>query len=655
MQDWQTQNAEHLSAALAWLHAVLERHAQAADPRELTPSPQHPAATVLAAPADSKFAPALVEIARCFNLSAFEQQILLLCAALELSPSLSGFCGVAQGNPQQNYPTFALALTLFDEPDWRVVMEASPLRRWQLIEVTTSPTVPLTMSPLRADMRIVGFLNGVNTLDSRLQVLVEPVPPSPKSALPASQATSAARARAAIQQGLSTVQLLGTDAASQQQVAIATAQQLGLQLYRLPAEQLPTDTRELTHLARLWERETRLLPVVLFLNGMEIEPNSASATALRHFLERCGGPCILGVRETSFGLDRNTIAIEIEKPTALEQRQTWEGCLGQGAADVAGQLASQFRLNLTDIHVIAATAVAPEGKLFPVLWRACLEKTRPTLENLAQRLEVKATWDDLVLPATETETLQQIAAQVRDRDRVYDDWGFRQKLSRGLGVSALFAGASGTGKTMAAEVIANELQLHLYRIDLSAVVSKYIGETEKNLSKLFDAAEDGGAILFFDEADALFGKRSEVKDARDRHANIEINYLLQRLEAFGGLAILATNIRSSLDTAFVRRLRFIVTFPSPGHKERLRLWQKVFPAQTPLEDLDYERLARLNLAGGNIHAVAINAAFLAARDEAAIGMAHILAAAKAEYRKLERPIGGDEFRLLAPLQTIRES
>jgi hypothetical protein len=222
------------------------------------------------------------------------------------------------------------------------------------------------------------------------------------------------------------------------------------------------------------------------------------------------------------------------------------------------------------------------------------------LDILAQRIEAKATWDDIVLPENELNLLHQIADQVERRSQVYDEWGFREKMNRGLGISALFAGESGTGKTMAAEVIANDLHLNLYRIDLSAVVSKYIGETEKNLRRLFDAAEDGGAILFFDEADALFGKRSEVKDSHDRYANIEINYLLQRMEAYRGLAVLATNMKSALDHAFLRRLRFIVNFPFPSREDRARIWQQVFPPQTPVNGVDFDHLARLNLTGGNI-------------------------------------------------------
>lgn len=249
-----------------------------------------------------------------------------------------------------------------------------------------------------------------------------------------------------------------------------------------------------------------------------------------------------------------------------------------------------------------------------------------------------------MLPPAESGLLRQIAAQVGQRGTVYESWGFAHKMSRGLGISALFAGDSGTGKTMAAEVIANDLRLNLYRIDLSAVVSKYIGETEKNLRRLFDAAEDGGAILFFDEADALFGKRSEVKDSHDRYANIEINYLLQRMEAYGGLAILATNRQSALDQAFMRRLRFVVNFPFPGAAQRKAIWQNVFPPETPTMDVDLDRLARLNLTGGHISAIALNAAFQAAQSGGKVTTPLIVECARAELRKLGRVINELEFR-----------
>jgi SpoVK/Ycf46/Vps4 family AAA+-type ATPase len=240
--------------------------------------------------------------------------------------------------------------------------------------------------------------------------------------------------------------------------------------------------------------------------------------------------------------------------------------------------------------------------------------------------------------------LRQIGAQVKHRLTVYQKWGFANKGARGLGISALFAGESGTGKTMAAEVLANDLHLDLYRIDLSAVVSKYIGETEKNLGRVFDAAEDGGAILLFDEADALFGKRGEVRDSHDRYANIEVSYLLQRMEAYRGLAILTTNMKSGLDRAFQRRLRFVVQFPFPDQQEREAIWRAIFPPAMPIDGIDCAKLAKLSEAGGNIRNIALNAAFLAAEDGAAIAMSHLLQAAHGEAAKGDRAISDAEIR-----------
>jgi SpoVK/Ycf46/Vps4 family AAA+-type ATPase len=227
---------------------------------------------------------------------------------------------------------------------------------------------------------------------------------------------------------------------------------------------------------------------------------------------------------------------------------------------------------------------------------------------------------------------------VRHRLTVYEQWGFGRPGTRGLGISALFAGASGTGKTLAAEVLASNLELDLYRIDLSSVVSKYIGETEKNLRRIFDAADEGGAVLLFDEADALFGKRSEVKDSHDRYANIEVSYLLQRMECFRGLAILTTNLRSAVDTAFLRRIRFSVQFPFPDPGQRAEIWRRSFPPEAPTEGIDIERLSQLNVAGGNIRNIALHAAFLAADDGKSVGMGHLLHAARSEYAKLEKAL-----------------
>ncbi len=261
---------------------------------------------------------------------------------------------------------------------------------------------------------------------------------------------------------------------------------------------------------------------------------------------------------------------------------------------------------------------------------------RTRLENLAQKIEPASTWADTAVPEQQLRVLRELAAYAAHRSQVSEDR--RSEIQSLPGRIALFTGANGTGKTMAAEALAGDLHLELYRIDLTRVVSKYIGETEKNLSRIFTEAAASGAILFFDEADALFGKRSEVKDSHDRYANIEVSYLLQRMEEYRGLAVLTTNLKSSLDSAFLRRLRFVVQFPFPDAAHRAAIWRAVFPPGVPTQGLDWGRLASLRVAGGNIRSIALNAAFLAADAGESVGMAHVLAATRSEYAKLERPL-----------------
>jgi hypothetical protein len=413
----------------------------------------------------------------------------------------------------------------------------------------------------------------------------------------------------------------------------------------LKQDDLPASAAEIDDLLTLCEREARLLPGALLIACGDQAP-SARVTALA---ERATLPLLVAARQP-LHLRRAVIGHDVDKPAPFEQKRLWLQALDDAGHQLHGTLdtiAAQFRLSAGTIATVAATIIADSSDqaMDDRLWHACRVGGRHRLDDLAERISPRAGWIDLVLPEPSLAVLHQIAAHVRQRIRVLDEWGFGDHGRRnGFGVSALFCGESGTGKTLAAEVLAHELRLDLYRIDLSAVVSKYIGETEKNLRRVFDAAEDSGCLLLFDEADALFGKRSEVKDSHDRYANIEISYLLQRMEAYRGVAILTTNMKTSLDRAFQRRLRFIVTFPFPDSGRREAIWRRVFPAATPLGPIDYRALARVSLSGGHIRNIALNAAFLAADESALVGMHHLLAAAHAESAKLERPLSEAETR-----------
>jgi hypothetical protein len=600
--------------------------------------------------------PALVILAGSFGLSSFERDTLLVCAAAELDPSFGALCAAVPGNGGRGYPTFALALQVLADPAWDALSPQRPLRYSRLLEVNQPGITPLTAAGLRADERIVNYIKGLNVVDERLDALLTPCLEESRHLAPSQWlVVDDVAAHLRFNPGderVPVVLLLGSDSGSKRDVASQVCAGLDRRLYRLSLDALPAPRADLETFARLWQRESLLLPVALYVDAEELESAGRDqATALQWLLSRPLGLVFVGLRERpDWGMESG-YAVTVGKPSAQEQCDAWLEALGGGVDDgaTAALLAGQFNLNLRDILAAAAQANRSPGTgpLSDKVWQASCNLTRPRLDLLAQHLEAKATWEDLVLPAEALGLLRQIATQVRGRYRVYQDWGYARKMSRGLGISALFAGESGTGKTMAAEVLANELRLALYRIDLSAIVSKYIGETEKNLRKLFDAAEQGGAILFFDEADALFGKRSEVKDSHDRYANIEINYLLQRMEAFSGIAILATNMKSAVDSAFMRRLRFIINFPFPGAAERKEMWQKALAPAVPRAGLDYERLARFSLSGGNIQSIALNAAFAAAQREGAeqsVTLPLLLSATRSELRKLDKQINEAEFR-----------
>ncbi len=635
LNHWPEANQRLLAAELACLRHRLEADEDGVRLQELE-------AAVVQAREAMPSAAAIDLLQMLFELSEFERQLLLLCCGVELEASLARACAEAQGRTNTCNATFSLALDRLPGAHWSALTPVRPLRRWHLLEVEAGPR--LVDSALRVDERVLHYVAGINLVDSRLRpLLVMHAPPSLMAAAHAGLAERIAVSLAGDGQGGELVHLDGNDPRGQQDVFATVAARLGCRAFALRAEDLPGTGESLEIFQSLCEREARLLPALLMVQAED----SAPGPALARFADSLQCPLFIAAPELP-PLQRGFTTWTVDKPVPAEQRQLWRTALGERASALNGGLdglATQFRLSARNIAEVAAGAEGSEDDPSGAqLWRACRRLGRDRLDDLAERITPAAGWDDLVLPAAPQNTLRQIAAHLRQRIRVHEDWGFAGHGSRGLGISALFCGESGTGKTMAAEVLANELQLDLYRIDLSAVVSKYIGETEKNLRRVFDAAEDSGAILLFDEADALFGKRSEVKDSHDRYANIEISYLLQRMEAYRGLAVLTSNMKSAMDRAFHRRLRFIINFPFPDSTMRESIWRRVFPANTPLEGLDYRRLGKLNLPGGNIRNIALNAAFLAADASQPVSMTHLLRAAQSESAKLERPLADTETR-----------
>ncbi|HLO86905.1 MAG TPA: ATP-binding protein [Nostocaceae cyanobacterium] len=600
---------------------------------------------------------ALDTLSQIFNLSDFERSILLLCLGMEFDPNWGYLCSNARGgHPTRPYPTFSVAMSIFSDTHWTAFAPTSPLRKWRLINVGEAPA--LILSPLKIDERILHYLFGENNLDERLRGVIEPLVIYDKIDVPSHQQLAAQMAKTWEKMGqgvvLPVIQLCGEEVNSKRAIASTVCQLLDIDLHMMSVGVIAgLRSSEINDLLSLWEREAVLYGSALLLDCDDIDTSDPNKeNIISRLMESITTPIMISSLERRRSHQRPIINVDVQKPSTEEQRHIWYNILGQTADHLNGYvdtLVSHFNLSAAAIQTVCVEAKGKmekldETPLSTILWDTCRSQARPRLHELAQPIEPGAGWDDLVLPENQRQVLKDISAHVRQRMTVYERWGFGKKGSRGLGISALFAGASGTGKTMAAEVIANELRLDLYRIDLSQVVSKYIGETEKNLRRVFDAAEYGGAILLFDEADALFGKRSEVKDSHDRHANIEVGYLLQRMEAYRGLAILTTNLKSSLDQAFLRRIRFIVQFPFPDATQRAEIWQRIFPSRTPTQDLDPELLAKLNVSGGNIRNIALNAAFLAADAGEPVQMKHLLQAAKSEYAKLERPLTDAEVK-----------
>ena len=583
---------------------------------------------------------ALETLAVLFGLTAAEREILGLAAGAELAPALAEAVRQASGSERVEV---ALAAALRPQDGWDALCPEAPLRRWRLIELLGSG--PMLRRHIQVDERVLQFLMGINYRDARLEGLVSLV----ETPRPLDRSERALSDRLVVAWSASgpppLVLFSGRDGVAKREILAAAAAALKLHLFRVDAADIPSEWTQRSALATYVDRELALSAGALVIEHREDEGSEAAAG----LADALTGAVAISAPDPVLPERGPRLRLDLPARGHLERRALWQRSVGARAEALGpglDRLAEQFVLDRSGVDTAVEAAVngteVPTETLFGDLWQAARAQSRGRLKGLAERIETTARWDDLVLPAEQMSQLRDLAAHAREAWRVNQDWGWHAKSARGLGAAALFAGPSGVGKTLGAEVVSAELQLDLYRIDLSQIVSKYIGETEKNLSRIFNAAEDGGAILLFDEADALFGKRSEVKDSHDRYANVEVSYLLQRMEAYRGLAILTTNKKSALDHAFLRRLRYVVTFPFPDAAARAEIWARIFPDQTPVSGLDPQRLARMNLSGGSIRSIALNASFLAAGAGSPVTPRHLLTAARREYAKLEKPFTASE-------------
>ncbi|MBL8929945.1 MAG: ATP-binding protein [Kineosporiaceae bacterium] len=650
------------------------------DPAPTGPTLTEPSPTKSPPPGESPAGPVLGSplgnLAERFGLSTFERGVLLLTVAREVGVpvgELTGADGHAHAQAAahaQGAVSFARAMALLPEGHWSALSPVGPLRRWQLVHLLDPTSV--AHSPMVADERVLHHLLGTDYLDPDVAALVRPV-----EALTVATPTLVRAAARVVQawDGGRGVVVHGPQRANLSATAAAAAQAAGRRLMSLDVAELPADPVEREALLRKLERESALsgaawafevadrppsflgrvlagldAPVVALADSDGHGPAMVGSAGVIvvpvgrlpvHERSSVLADCIIrSVPASSNGRagmatprggraasDRGRRAAPRGMSAATSTATTSSTSTGPSLAEEIDSAATVFDLPVADLALVADRVGHGAA-----VWDACRQQSRRRFDGLARVVQPARGWADLVLPAATCAQLQALVDSVRQRRIVHDQWGFAAAGVRGLGSAALFAGASGTGKTLAAEVVAGELGLDLLVIDLSQVVSKYIGETEKHLARVFEAAEDSGAVLLFDEADVLFGRRTEVRDSHDRYANLEVGYLLQRVESFRGLTILTTNARTAIDPAFLRRLRVVVSFPYPDATARGELWRKAFPTQTPVSDLDFRSLSTIDLPGGGIAAAALTAAYLGAAN-GAVRMQDVIAATKWELAK----------------------
>jgi Winged helix domain, variant/ATPase family associated with various cellular activities (AAA) len=605
---------------------------------------------------------------RDFALEQFDLDVIALALAPELDLRYERIYAYLQDDITRKRPTVSLALDLFSAGEERLTSRSRfapdrPLIAEGLIELVADPQsntdAPLLAHALRVDQQVIRLLLGERTLDPRLagfaRVLHGVRDPTQVGAQLADITSDFDLSRTG------TYNLRCSRRRARVRIAMEMAGMLSRPVLCVDLAALLEDNVQVPNLGRMVDREARIFDAVLFVDGIDaLAANGKSAVheeLLATAAQRKDLTLLGGEQELQPGLDYACPVVEIKLgPLSLgERRRAWsEALTGRASLDDVDldALAARFRFagdQIADSVDIACAHAARRGRTkrakMADLVMAARAHAGDGLATLSQRIDADVGWHDIVIPADQLAQLREICSHARFQHLVFEEWGFGHRLPLGTGLSVLFAGPPGTGKTMAASIVAAELGAHLYRIDLSQIVDKYIGETEKRLERVFTAAEASDAILFFDECDALFGKRSEVKDAHDRFANIEVAYLLQRMESFDGISILATNLRNNLDSAFLRRLRFVVDFPHPDETQRVEIWRRVWPKDVRLKsDVDFPFLARqFELSGGQIRNVALAAAFRAAGRADEVGMGDLVTATRREFQKAGRLCVAEEF------------
>jgi hypothetical protein len=606
----------------------------------------------------------LSRLQTAFGLSAFERDVVLIALAPELELRFEKLYAYLQDDVTKRRPSVDMTLRLLcpglasQVAARRSFDTEGPLLKYRLIELmddNQNRQASLLGRSIKLDEGIVSFLLGEDRLDARLRHLANFEQDYDEWANLGDTEDHVERLCELATEGY-IAYLLGQDESSKLHLAAEVCQRLRIQVIKIEATALP-GLPKAEPLLKLLERECHLRGAALYLNSFEVllkeePPNQEALRQIIQVLQSLPGVCFISSDQPASPLlahlGRREFHLQLNMPGYFERQQIWEKQLGPAAIglDLEG-LSSRFKLSRGQIVAAGATArnaAAWRGETSPSLAdleAACRRHSTTRLSNLARKIKPLYRWEDIVLPADPAQMLKEIVQQVRNRSLVYEKWGFDSKLSYGKGLNIIFAGPSGTGKTMSAEIIAGELQMDLYKIDLSNMVSKYIGETEKNLEKIFNEAGESNAILFFDEADSIFGKRSEVKDAHDRYANIETGYLLQKMEEYDGIVILATNLRKNLDDAFIRRMHFMIEYPFPEEDDRLKIWQRSFPRGVPMgETVDLNFMARqFKISGGNIKNICLASAFLAAGDveqaaDAKVEMNHLIRATRREFQKM---------------------